>query len=1025
MSVGQATEELDCCALIYPHFCFLQDILTKEIIGRGTKKGGLYYMDDFSTGRANNMQNSLNVKHKQILLWHRRLGHPSFNYLKHLLPNLFSGLLVSELKCDICILAKSHRVPYLSSSNKNDTPFSLIHSDVWGPSPISTVSGIRWFVTFIDDCTRMTWLYVMRHKNDVFSIFRAFHTLIQTQFSAKIRVLRSDNGGEYVNQEFHHYFKTHGIVHETTCPQTPQKNGVAERKNRHILETARALLIDSHVPRHFWSDAVVTAVYLLNRMPSQVLNFQTPLQMLSKHCPLPSILMLPPRIFGCVAFVHLHKNQRTKLDPCALRCIFLGYGSNQKGYRCYNPKTKRTYITMDVTFLESETYFSTSICNSPLEREIQSQEQNWQSLLTLDSVFDNQQNHATPIGTNGNQQTLVEVYDAPAVSNDNVVEGIEIEDPPSPVPNDQSLENILEVSSSDSPVNMINTPVGYKLPFRKNRGQPPDRYSPDYEAKGSKYPIANHVSSQRLSDPLKAFVYQLSSDHIPTNIHEALRDPKWVQAIKEEMEALQNNKTWNLVPMPRNKKIVGCKWVFSIKHKADGSIERYKARLVAKGYTQTYGIDYQETFSPVAKLNTVRVLLSLAANLDWPLHQFDVKNAFLHGNLEEEVYLDIPPGYVAPSQDNVVCKLQKALYGLKQSPRAWFGRFNIAMKKFGFKQSNSDHTLFLKHRNKKVTALIIYVDDMIITGDDVEEISRLEKDLSTEFEMKNLGGLKYFLDIEVAGSKQGIFLSQRKYVLDLLSEIGMLDCKPADTPMVQNHHLGEYPNQKPTNKERYQRLVGKLIYLSHTRPDIAYAVSVVSQFMHCPSEDHMDAVMRIIRYLKTAPGKGLMFSKNNHLNIDGYTDADWAGSATDRRSTSGYFTFVGGNLVTWRSKKQKVVALSSAEAEFRGMAKGLCELLWLKKLLTEIGFPPTSMMNLFCDNKAAIAIAQNPVQHDRTKHVEVDRHFIKQKLEANVVQFPFVKSGDQLADILTKAVAGRDFHNSLNKLGIEDIFAPT
>jgi len=195
--------------------------------------------------------------------------------------------------------------------------------------------------------------------------------------------------------------------------------------------------------------------------------------------------------------------------------------------------------------------------------------------------------------------------------------------------------------------------------------------------------------------------------------------------------------------------------------------------------------------------------------------------------------------------------------------------------------------------------------------------------------------------------------------------------------------------------------------------------------MHCPSEDHMDAAMRIIRYLKSAPVKGLMFSKHNHLDIDGYTDADWAGSVTDRRSTSGYITFVGGNLVTWRSKKQKVVASSSAEAEFRGMTKGLYELLWLKKLLTEIGFPPVSAMNLFCDNKAAIAVAQNPVQHDRTKHVEVDRHFIKQNVEAKIVQFPFVKSGDQLADMLTKAVAGRDFHNSLNKLGVEDIYAPT
>ena len=404
--------------------------------------------------------------------------------------------------------------------------------------------------------------------------------------------------------------------------------------------------------------------------------------------------------------------------------------------------------------------------------------------------------------------------------------------------------------------------------------------------------------------------------------------------------SLEKNRTWELIPLPEGKKTVGCRWIFSIKHKADGTIERYKARLVAKGYTQTYGVDYQETFSPVAKLNTVRVLLSLAVNLDWPLHQFDVKNAFLHGDLEEEVYMDIPPGYTSSPTAGIVCRLQKALYGLKQSPHAWFGRFSMAMKKYGFQQSNSDHTLFLKQRQKKVTVLIIYVDDMIITGDDTEKIYKLQKHLATEFEMKSLGGLKYFLGIEVARSKRGIFLSQRKYVLDLLTEVGMLDCKPADTPIIQNQKLGDFSEQVPTNKERYQRLVGKLIYLSHTRPDICYAVSIVSQFMHCPSEEHMDAVVRILRYLKSAPGRGLLFSKNGHLEVEGYTNADWAGSISDRKSTSGYFTFIGGNLVTWRSKKQKVVALSSAEAEFRGMAKGLCELLWLRRLLSEIGFGP-------------------------------------------------------------------------------------
>ncbi|CAL9016998.1 unnamed protein product [Prunus brigantina] len=515
------------------------------------------------------------------------------------------------------------------------------------------------------------------------------------------------------------------------------------------------------------------------------------------------------------------------------------------------------------------------------------------------------------------------------------------------------------------------------------------------------------------------------STHDNESSEDALSNPKWMDAMNVEMDALNKNKTWDLVPLPRGKKAVGCRWVFTLKHKADGSIDRYKARLVAKGYTQTYGVDYLETFAPVAKLNTVRVLLSLAANRDWPLLQFDVKNAFLHGDLKEEIYMDLPPGIPVTSKEGVVCKLRKSLYGLKQSPRAWFGRFAASMKKFGYVQSNSDHTLFLKRHKGKLTALIIYVDDMIVTGDDQAEMQNLQKYLASEFEMKSLGDLKYFLGIEVARSKHGIFLSQRKYILDLLAETGMLDCKPIDTPSEQNHKLGLYPDQVPTDKERYQRLVGKLIYLSHTRPDIAYAVSVVSQFMHFPSEDHMGAVMRILRYLKVTPGKGLMFCNYGHTDVEGYTDADWAGSVTDRRSTSGYFTFVGGNLVTWRSKKQKVVSRSSAEAEYRGMAQGVCELLWLRRLLRDLGFGPQKPMDLYCDNKAAIAIAHNLVQHDRTKHVEVDRHFVKEKLDAEIISFPFISSEYQLADVLTKAVSTTVFLNSLDKLGMRDIFAPT
>ena len=387
--------------------------------------------------------------------------------------------------------------------------------------------------------------------------------------------------------------------------------------------------------------------------------------------------------------------------------------------------------------------------------------------------------------------------------------------------------------------------------------------------------------------------------------------------------------------------------------------------------------------------------------------------------------MDIPPGYTHQEQEKLVCKLERSLYGLKQSPRAWFGRFCKAMKTYNYIQSDSDHTLFYKHCHDKVTILIIYVDDMIITGDDSKEIRWLEQRLSQEFEMKNLGGLKYFLGIEVLRSKEGISLSQRKYTLDLLAEVGMLNCKPADTPIVQNLKFEENPDDPVVNREAYQKLVGKLIYLAHTRPDIAYAVSMVSQFMQNPKKQHMDAVIRVLRYLKKTPGKGIQFRKNGHLDIWGYTDADWAGDRIDRKSTSGYFTFVGGNLVTWRSKKQNVVALSSAEAEFRGMSKGLCELLWLRKLMIELKFKPKEGMQLYCDNKSAIEIAHNPVQHDRTKHIEIDRHFIKQNLEERIISFPFVRSEEQLADMLTKGVSTKCFEESIVKLGMVDIYLPT
>jgi hypothetical protein len=520
-----------------------------------------------------------------------------------------------------------------------------------------------------------------------------------------------------------------------------------------------------------------------------------------------------------------------------------------------------------------------------------------------------------------------------------------------------------------------------------------------------------------------AFVSSLDKIQVPNSVHEALLKPEWKEAIFEEIHALEKNGTWELSNLPSGKHPVGCKWIFTIKQNSDGSINRFKARLVAKGFTQSYGIDYQETFAPVAKLNTVRILLSLASNLDWPLYQMDVKNAFLNGDLEEEVYMDIPPGFETSENANKVCKLKKSLYGLKQSPRAWFDRFTKVVKKSGYIQCQTDHTMFLKQSpSGKKAILIVYVDDIVLTGDHEEEIKRLKSLLAKEFEIKDLGNLKYFLGMEVARSKKGISVSQRKYVLDLLKETGMLGCKPSETPMDATVKLGNFEKGTPVDKGRYQRLVGKLIYLSHTRPDISFAVSTVSQFMNCPTEEHMEALYRILRYLKMTPGQGLFFQKSTSREIEIFTDADWAGSVTDRRSTSGYCTFVWGNLVTWRSKKQPVVSRSSAEAEFRALSQGICEGIWIKRVLHEIGILNSNPIKVLCDNQSAISIAKNPVHHDRTKHVEIDRHFIKENIENGTISLQYTPTSQQTADILTKAVPRKTFENLTSKLGLLNIY---
>ncbi|GMJ15208.1 cysteine-rich RLK (RECEPTOR-like protein kinase) 8 [Hibiscus trionum] len=377
--------------------------------------------------------------------------------------------------------------------------------------------------------------------------------------------------------------------------------------------------------------------------------------------------------------------------------------------------------------------------------------------------------------------------------------------------------------------------------------------------------------------------------------------------MKEEIQALEINNTWSLVPLPSGKVPIGCKWVFRVKYNSSGAVERYKARLVAKGYNQKAGVDYTETFSPVAKMVTVRTILALAAAHCWPLYQMDVYNAFLQGDLQEEVYMELPPGFRSQGESRV-CRLRKSLYGLKQASRQWNMKLCEALLNAGYYQSRSDYSIFTKRKGDAMVIMLIYVDDLLITGNDSSLISELKLLLNQSFRMKDLGDLKFFLGFEVMRSKEGILLNQRKYAMELIEDLGLGGSKPASTPLEQNVKFttAVYDKELELNVEDklledvtiFQRLIGRLIYLTHTRPDIMFAVQNLSQFMHQPKESHMLAALRIVKYIKKNSSQGLLFEASNEKQITAYCDSDWASCPISRKSVTGYCIKIGKSLVS-------------------------------------------------------------------------------------------------------------------------------
>ena len=512
---------------------------------------------------------------------------------------------------------------------------------------------------------------------------------------------------------------------------------------------------------------------------------------------------------------------------------------------------------------------------------------------------------------------------------------------------------------------------------------------------------------------------------IPKTFRSALADPHWRAAMEEEYSTLLSNNTWDLIPRPPGANVVIGKWIFRHKYLADGSLDRYKARWVLRGFTQRPGVDYDETFSPVVKPATVRTVLSLALSRNWPVHQLDVKNAFLHGTLSETVYCSQPSGFVDSAHPDFVCRLNKSLYGLKQAPRAWYSRFASHLLKLGFVEAKSDTSLFIYRQGQNTVYLLLYVDDIVLTASSSALLRHTIVALQQEFSMKDLGPLHHFLGISVAQHSDGLFMSQRQYTLDILERAGMTDCKSCSTPVDTQAKVSAADGPPVSDATNYRSLTGALQYLTFTRPDITYAVQQVCLHMHDPREPHLSAVKRILRYMRGTLDHGLLLRHGAASELTVYTDADWAGCPDTRKSTSGYAVFLGDNLVSWSSKRQNTVSRSSAEAEYRAVANGVAEACWLRQLLHELHHPLQKSTLVYCDNVSAVYLSSNPVQHQRTKHVEIDLHFVRERVSTGDVRVLHVPTTSQFADIFTKGLPTSVFAEFRSSLNVVSSDAPT
>jgi hypothetical protein len=953
---------------------------------------------------------------------HRKFGHIAHAAIKHAVSNGFvTGIeLDGDSKpefCEACAKAKSARQPFPKESHTRSQKFGeRVHWDLWGPASVKSLNGHYYVAARIDDATRETKLYFQEKKSETFGSYKKDEAHIETQSGNRIKVVRSDRGGEFLSNEMTQHQDQKGTVRELTAHDSPPQNGTAERGMRTRAERARALLIASGLPRFLWEEAMKHTTWLQNRTPARALEGKTPYEMKNKRKPhLGGI-----QEFGAAAYVKDLK--AGKLDARAQLGRFVGYDSETKGYRIYWPGKRSITVERNVVFNPNDVQNAENV-----------------TIPSGDALSEGERNKII-------QNPTSNVNDAEKSENDS---NLPIETQPEPnkgnTIQEEEVSNTVPFPTVSEPENEANTEAEQSQsygPGRRVQPKPKGIYAKMNgglvagvsvtEQLDDEDPLIELPDDQLFTDLPPDFALIGGLNPEPTSIDEALRGPdaqKWQEALDYEINQLEKMGTWVVEDLPAGQTAIPCSVVLKIKRGPDGEIQSYRVRIVAGGHRQVEGINYTETFSAAAKMPTVRVVLANAAEQDWEIEHVDVKSAYLNAPLEETIYMKPPRGVLKAGQNGKVLRLLKGLYGLKQAGRGWFLEMSrVFMKEMGYKRSQIDHSVFHKKAGDEHTIVAVATDDMAVTSKRKADAERFKSEIKKHWEITDHGPIKWFLGFEIKRDRRSrtIAINQRAYLEKMMEKFSLTNAKRVSTPMEPNAQFSVDQCPSSTNQLArmkgipYKEAIGSVLWpVVVSRPDAAYAIGVLAQFIQNPGLAHWEALKRLITYLGWTKDYWLTFGGRSKTLVQGFCDADWA-SNKHRHSISGYAFHFGNGAISWSSKKQYIIALSSTEAEYIAQTHAAKEALWLRTFINEVRGTGEAPIAIHCDNQGAIALAKDNKFHSRTKHIDLRYHFIREAVQDEKITISYVPTDENVSDVLTKPLAKPKFQRFVEMLGLRE-----